>query len=187
VSQAVGPGTFLIANPTLGDPNFVRTVVLLCEHNDKGSMGLVINRPSEIRLVDALGDASPLPPPEEILYLGGPVQRDALLVLHRAAKAIPGAQAIRDGISLGGDMQTLLDLLASKRQTGDRVRVYAGYAGWGEGQLDEELGTGSWIVCPAKGHFVFDAEPDTLWEEIIRSLGSEYAYLMSMPVDPRVN
>jgi putative transcriptional regulator len=187
VSQQVGPGTFLIANPTLRDPNFVRTVVLLCEHGEQGSMGLVINRPSEVKLVDALAEVSPLPPPEEILFLGGPVQREALLVLHRVATPIPGAQTVCGGIKLGGDMQTLLDLLAGTRGPEDRVRVYAGYAGWGEGQLEEELSIGSWVTCPAEPQFVFDAESSPLWANVLRSLGEEYAYLVNMPLDPRVN
>jgi putative transcriptional regulator len=150
-------------------------------------MGLVINRPSDMKVVDALADVTPRPPDHEILFLGGPVQRDSLLVLHRVTKAIPGAQAVCQGIALGGDMQTLLELLASEREPEDRVRVYAGYAGWGEGQLDEELKVGSWITCPARKHFVFDAEPGKLWAEVLRSLGSEFAYLVTMPLDPRVN
>lgn len=184
---AVGPGTFLIANPTLRDPNFLRTVVLLCEHNEQGSMGLIVNRPSEAKLADALSVTVPLKS-EEHLFVGGPVQPDSLLVLHRVAKTIPGAKPIADGIAFGGDMEALLGLLAVPRNdTGDRVRVYAGYSGWGAGQLDQELEAGGWITCNAEARFVFDVEPSRVWIEVLRSLGEEYAHLATMPLDPRVN
>ncbi len=180
-------GTLLIASPTLRDQNFVRTVVLLCEHSEKGSMGLVVNRPSETRVADALRGVTTLPPPEEILFSGGPVQAEILLVLHKVERAINGAQPVADGMALGGDMQVLVDLLAAKRSPEDRVRVYAGYAGWGAGQLAMEMATGSWFTRPATAHFVFDVEPTAMWAEAVRSLGSEYAHLITMPPDPRVN
>ena len=132
-------GTLLIASPTLRDPNFARTVVLLCEHSDAGSMGLVVNRPTATRVVDVLSGVAGLPPPEEILYRGGPVQPDILLVLHKVDTAVPGAQPVAGGMALGGDMQMLVDVLARARGPAERVRVYAGYAGWGEGQLDMEM------------------------------------------------
>jgi putative transcriptional regulator len=187
VESAVGPGTFLIANPTLRDPNFLRTVVLLCEHSEQGSMGLIINRPSEVKLADALS-TKVSPKSEERLFVGGPVQPDSLLVLHRLAKTVPGAKPIGDGMGFGGDMQALLELLAEPRDhAGDRVRVYAGYSGWGAGQLDQELEAGGWITCGAEARFVFDVESSRVWIEVLRSLGEEYAHLATMPLDPRVN
>jgi putative transcriptional regulator len=186
VEGAVGPGTFLIANPTLRDPNFLRSVVLLCEHNEKGSMGLIVNRPSEAKLADALSVKLPLSP-EDRLFVGGPVQPDALLVLHRIAKTIPGAQPICDGIALGGDMQALMDLLGTPRNSKDKVRVYAGYSGWGAGQLDQELEAGGWITCSAEARFIFDFDPSQVWVEVLRSLGDEYVHLTTVPLDPRVN
>jgi putative transcriptional regulator len=188
VSQVeVGPGTFLIASPTLLDPNFQRTVVLMCEHNERGSMGLVINRRSDVALAEALAGVEIALPPDEHLFLGGPVQRDVLLVLHRTARLVPGAQPVKDGIALGGDMQVLLALLGAGRGGGDRVRVYAGYAGWGVGQLARELESGSWVTCPAAARFVFDVAPSEVWAEVLRSLGPDYARLATVPLDPRVN
>lgn len=187
MTSEVGPGTFLIASPVLSDPNFARSVVLLCEHNERGSMGLVVNRPTDAKLVDVVSGISVPLPPEERVYYGGPVQPEALLVLHRVAKSITGEQAIAAGMALGGDMQELIQLMVDPREPEDRVRVYAGYAGWGAGQLESELLQGGWITCSADARFVFDIESSEVWAEVLRSLGSEYAYLVNMPLDPRVN
>jgi len=182
----VEPGTLLIASPTLNDPNFARTVVLICEHSDEGSMGLVVNRPSEVALSEALAGVAPPPLPEARLFLGGPVQRQALLVLHRIPSAVPGAQGVADGISIGGDMRELLQALAAGPPPAE-IRFYAGYAGWGAGQLAAELETGSWITCPGTAAHVFASDSEHLWERVLRELGPEYARLITVPLDPRVN
>jgi len=180
-----GTGSFLIANPALVDPNFSRTVVLLCEHDEQGSMGLVINRPGELSLHEALTDLGPSA--TQPLLWGGPVQRDIVLVLHRDAPEISGARPVGDGMSLGGDQEELLELLRGPESVETRVRVFSGYAGWGEGQLEAELRARGWIVCPARARFVFEVEPAAIWAEVLRSLGPRYAHLAAMPSDPRVN
>jgi putative transcriptional regulator len=179
----VGCGTFLIASPTLRDPNFSRTVVLLCEHEDEeGSMGLVVNRPTPVRLNDSVEglDAAD----RQVLFNGGPVQREIVVVLHRDA-AVAGAHPVCDGMALGGDAETLLELLRSSGP--HQVRVFSGYSGWGAGQLRDELEAGSWIVCPARARFVFESEPAEVWAEVLRSLGPRYELLTQVPLDPRVN
>ena len=186
-SGEITAGTLLIASPTLRDPNFARTVVLLCEHTDTGSMGLVVNRPTTTSVADVLRGVSQLPPAEEILYRGGPVQQDILLVLHKLDVIVPGAQPVAAGMALGGDMQALVDVLAGTRGPSDRIRVYAGYAGWGEGQLEMEMATGSWFICPATAEIVFDLDPEEAWNAAIRGLGPDYEHLVTMPLDPRVN
>jgi len=192
----VQPGTLLIASPTLQDPNFARTVVLICEHSDQGSMGLVVNRPSEVALSEALAGVAPPPLPEARLFLGGPVQRQALLVLHRIPTAIPGAQDVAFGISIGGDMRELLAALVEATGGGGQdagekppveIRFYAGYAGWGAGQLAAELESGSWITCPGTAEHVFASDCAALWERVLRELGPDYARLITVPLDPRVN
>jgi putative transcriptional regulator len=183
----IRPGTFLIASPMLQDPNFVRTVVLLCEHNDQGSMGLVVNRRSGVQLPEVLEGIAPEPLPALPLYLGGPVERQALLVLHRLEVPIPGAHPVAGGISLGGDMQAILRHAADTVEANPQIRFYAGYAGWGAGQLDAELAIGSWITCEALPEHVFDADDESLWSRVLKSLGSDYARLATMPPDPRVN
>jgi putative transcriptional regulator len=183
VKHPVGSGTFLIASPLLQDPNFNRTVVLLCEHDDdEGSMGLVVNRPLEVALDEAIEGIEPRP--EQRLFFGGPVQREIVLVLHRDS-TIDGARAIVDGMELGGDPEQILSAL--HHESNRKIRVFSGYAGWGAGQLRAELDSGSWVACPASARFVFDVEPDAIWAELLRSLGPRYAYLLTLPNDPRVN
>ncbi len=179
----VGCGSFLIASPTLRDPNFSRTVVLLCEHDDEaGSMGLVVNRPTEVRLGDSVEglDAAD----SQALFFGGPVQRDIVVVLHRDAN-VPGAHPVCDGMALGGEAESILELLRGPNRR--RVRVFSGYSGWGAGQLRGELETGSWIVCPARAHFIFEGDPASMWSDVLRSMGSRYELLTHVPLDPRVN
>jgi len=180
-------GTLLIASPTLRDPNFARTVVLLCEHSAAGSMGLIVNRPTATKVADVLSGVTKLPPAAEILFRGGPVQPDILLVLHKVDAPVPGAQPVAGGMALGGEMQMLVDVLAQTRAPAERVRVYAGYAGWGEGQLDMEMATGSWFTYPATAEIVFDLDPEETWAAAIRGLGPDFAHLITMPLDPRVN
>ena len=180
---ALASGILLIASPTLRDPNFARSVVLLCEHDvDEGSMGLVVNRPSEMTLSETLNRIGPHP--RQSLWIGGPVQRDIVLVLHRDA-AVRGARSICDGIALGGEEDDIVELVRGPGAS--QVRVFAGYSGWGAGQLEEEMETGSWITCPARARLIFDQQPDEMWAEVLRSLGPEYARLTRVPLDPRVN
>jgi len=182
MKHAVGAGSFLIASPTLRDPNFARTVVLLCEHGEAGSMGIVINRPSEVTLGDAIQGLEDAP--SEPLFVGGPVQPNAVLILHRGA-VVPDAREVADDIAIGGDETDLLALLRTPRSAA--VRVYSGYAGWGAGQLDGELAEGSWLIGTAQAPLVFDCDPASVWSAAVRTLGPKFAYLIDLPLDPRVN
>lgn len=182
MKHAVGVGSFLIASPTLRDPNFSRTVVLLCEHGDTGSMGVVINRQSDVLLCDAIQGLEHAP--SACLFVGGPVQPNAVLVLHHEVE-VPEARPVADGMALGGDEAELLNLLRSA--LAPRARVYSGYAGWGAGQLDAELTEGSWIPTVARATLVFDLAPDEVWASAVHSLGPKFAYLVDLPLDPRVN
>ena len=177
------PGSFLVASPILQDPNFRRSVVLLCEHDDaQGSMGVVVNRPSELTLDETLLSAGEIAP--QALWIGGPVQPDAVVVLHRDS-GVPGSKALVDGMALGGDELAIVDLLRGPHHTD--VRVFSGYAGWGAGQLAAELQERSWVACPASAHLVFDVPADALWATVLRSLGPAFAYLAQLPLDLRVN
>ncbi len=182
MKYAASAGSFLIASPTLRDPNFARTVVLLCEHGETGSMGVVINRPSEVTLSDAIQGLEDAPAAN--IFVGGPVQPNAVLVLHRGAE-VTEARAVADDIAIGGDETDLLALLRAPRQAA--VRVYTGYAGWGAGQLDGELAEGSWLTCAAHAPLIFDVEPAEVWAAAVRALGPKFSYLLDLPLDPRVN
>lgn len=185
MESEVRAGCFLIANPTLRDPNFSRTVVLLCEHTDQGSMGLIINRPTEHTVAAAITGM-----PEratQLLYWGGPVQQRLVLVLHRNRRDVPDAKEIVDGMALGSDSEALIQLLTTAAHPDQRVRIFSGYAGWAAGQLEAELQEKSWIVAPGRADLVFGVDPEQIWTEALRALGPRFRYLTTLPPDPRVN
>ncbi|MBC6989907.1 MULTISPECIES: YqgE/AlgH family protein [Hymenobacter] len=181
--------SLLISQPFLGDPNFERTVVLLCRHTDEdGSFGLVLNRTTNLQLGDVLelpdGDASPIG--QMPLYLGGPVQPDTLHYLHRRSD-VPEAIALGQEVYWGGDFNVLLGLLLSGALSPDDIRFYAGYSGWTAGQLAEEVRENVWIVHPNAAGKVFTLDNDAFWQSILREKGGRYRVLSNYPVDPRLN
>lgn len=179
-------GTFLVATPHLRDPNFRQTVVLICEHGSGGSLGLVINRRTDQHIMEVLPQATGLHDKAGFVYVGGPVQKDNLLVLHRIGREVPEARQIFDGVCLGGDL-AVLEETSAEGQEGDLIRVYMGYAGWAAGQLQFELATGSWIVLPADLKMVFARDPLQVWPTILRSIGGAYTLYATMPPDPSLN
>ena len=182
----VSKGSFLVASPHLRDPNFRQTVILMCEHGSGGSLGLVVNRRTEHHIMDVLPQTTGLHELAGLVYSGGPVQKDNLLILHRIGKAVPESQPIFDGVCLGGDLTTLEEVSAEADPT-DLVRVYMGYAGWAPGQLQFELSGGSWIVLPADLKLVFARDPHQMWGNVMRSLGRNFTLYATMPPDPLMN
>lgn len=176
-------GQLLVASAGLLDPNFRRTVVLLTEHNDDGAMGVVLNRPTPIPVAEVVEHLSILVEDGAMLYVGGPVQPEAVVAL--ADLADPELAA---ALALGsiGYLPTDVDpheIAASVRQ----VRVYAGYSGWGPGQLEAELEQDAWITEPATPDDVFSDDADGLWSAVLRRKGGAYAILARLPLDPSVN
>jgi putative transcriptional regulator len=173
-------GSLLIAGPQLLDPNFRRTVVLVADHGDEGAMGVILNRPSGMTVSDAAPDLEPLVGPDAPIYAGGPVQPSSGVVLAEVAEAdepVFGDVVLVPGL---GELADVIDGAGS-------VRVFAGYAGWGPGQLDDELGRDDWIVVPAEASDVFSEEPETLWGTVLERKGGQYALLARMPEDPSQN
>ncbi len=183
----IKPGSFLIASPDLLDPNFRRTVVLMCEHGPKGSMGLVLNRPTKKPVREILPEAAGLEGAASALYLGGPVGTQGLMVLHRLQRRVRGEQKILPGVHLGGEQAFLKKILGKKPKPEEGIRVFLGYAGWGAKQLDRELKMGGWIVASPKADLIFDVEPQRLWSEVLWSLGGTFRILSCMPADPQLN
>lgn len=176
-------GQLLVAGPALVDPNFRRTVVLIGEHGDEGAMGVVLNRVSATLVEDAVPPMASLTAPDELVYVGGPVQPEAVVVLADFADVEQAEVAVIDSIGfLPGEIE---DTSAVGELRG--VRVFAGYAGWGPGQLEDELEDGAWIVVAARSADVFTTTPETLWAEVLRREGGPLAILASLPDDPRVN
>ena len=175
-------GHLLVAGPSLVDPNFHRTVVLVGEHGDEGAMGVVLNRPSEASVVEAVPELAPLVAGSDVVHFGGPVQPSAIVVLADFAEPERAGSLVLETVGfLPAEVDP--DELGELRQT----RVFAGYAGWGPGQLDGELEEGSWIVEPALLEDVFTRSPDELWSEVLRRKGGPFSVLALMPPDPSAN
>jgi putative transcriptional regulator len=176
-------GQLLIAAPSLLDPNFHRTVVLLLEHEDEGAVGVVLNRPSPIAAAEALPDHAELLEDGDRIFAGGPVQPASALAVAEfgdpgdAERAVLGSIAVAD---LESDPQELAGKV-------DRIRVFAGYAGWGAGQLEAELAEEAWIVEPAVPGDVFTGDPERLWGHVLERKGGAYRLVARMPPDPSMN
>jgi putative transcriptional regulator len=173
-------GSLLIAAPQLLDPNFRRTVVLIADHGDEGAMGVILNRPSGMTVADAAPDLEPLIGPDAPIFAGGPVQPTSGVVLAEVTEAdepVFGDVVLVPGL---GELADVIDGAGS-------VRVFAGYAGWGPGQLDDELGREDWILEPAQAADVFSEYPETLWGSVLERKGGQYALLARMPDDPSQN
>ena len=182
--ETLAAGVLLVAEPPMADPNFKRSVILLCEHSFEGSFGLVLNKPSPMQLseVSGLKLATGLQ-----LGIGGPVQPDTLHFLHPFGEEIEGALPIAEGVWWGGNLESLLQGVEEEQIDALRARFFLGYSGWGAGQLEEEVEEGGWIVLSATDSLVFAEEDDELWRQILRKLGGEYALLSTFPDNPRLN
>ena len=186
---APAPGRLLVANPLLPDPNFDRTVVLLLAGGADGALGLVLNRPSETDVAAPLPEWEPLAAEPAVLFVGGPVQHQAVICLARTSGG--GSDAV------GGDGWTTVlpgvgtvDLdagLADGTPRFERVRLFAGYAGWGAGQLEAEIDAGAWWVVAADPGDPFSDRPDRLWETVLRRQRFPLAFVSWFPEDPAAN
>jgi putative transcriptional regulator len=174
-------GQLLISSPSLVDPNFRRTVVLMTHHDEEGAVGLVLSRPSELRIDEAVPDLGDLPYADDVLYIGGPVQPEAVVVLVDLEEPREDSEPILGGIAYlppGVDPDEL---------SATRARVFAGYSGWGPEQLESELEETAWIVAPAEPADVFAADPDELWRAVLHRKGGMFSLIATMPYDPSRN
>ena len=179
-----GSGILLIADPFLKDPNFLRTVVFLCEHKEEGSFGFVLNRKYENTLDELLPDANGLSFP---VFYGGPVQADSIHFLHQYPDEIPGGQEVMKGVYWGGDFGKAVEFMKTGNPNPDKIRFYIGYSGWGIGQLDDEIKEKTWLTVEANRKLVFDTQHDQVWKESLRELGGDYEMMINFPIDPQLN
>jgi putative transcriptional regulator len=175
-------GRLLVANGSLYDPNFRQTVILVAEHEDEGAVGLVLNRRANVTVAQAAPAFIGMTEPTEPIFIGGPVQPDAAVVLAESENADALSSVVLGGIGVLGHEPD--DPLPGGIE---RVRIFAGYAGWGPGQLENELEESSWIVVDALPEDVFTGEPDKLWSQVLRRKGGSFAMLATMPYDPSHN
>jgi putative transcriptional regulator len=176
-------GRLLLASTTLQDPNFLRTVVLIGMHSQEGALGLVLNRPSSSPVAEAVPKLEDLLGVGETVFVGGPVQSNTIVMLAEFIDPSPAGLLVAGRIGLPAPDASLEDLQAATA----RRRVFAGYAGWGEGQLDAELEQGDWIAHDPLPDDVFTEAPEELWSTVLTRKGGHYALLARMPLDPSLN
>lgn len=172
--------TFLLSMPQMQDPNFARTVVLLCDYVPEGAFGLVVNRPTDypanemVKLEPPVVAGNTLP-----LFFGGPVQPERGWILVTEEPSHADHRRIVDGLYLTASQEVLRGVLEATAEP--RARVIAGYAGWGPGQLDDELAQSAWLMADVQLDLIFDIEPARMWETAIRRLGADPSMLQSSP------
>ncbi|MFK7953555.1 MAG: YqgE/AlgH family protein [Ekhidna sp.] len=178
-------GDLLISEPYLPDPNFERTVIFLCEHDENGTLGFVLNKKGQVKLndiVDEVGNFS------AEVYVGGPVQNDTLHFLHRNKELSDHANEILLNTYWGGEYDKLLQMINTRSIEQNDIRFFIGYSGWGAGQLMDELKAKSWIVMknPTQ-EMIFDWDNQDLWKECLRNMGGKFKLMSNYPKDPRLN
>ena len=180
----LAPGILLIADPFLKDPNFLRTVVFLCEHKEEGSFGFVLNRQYENTLDELIPELEGHKIP---VYYGGPVQVDSIHFLHQYPEEIPGGQEIVKGVYWGGDFDAVVNLVKDPGFDAGKIRFYIGYSGWSEGQLTEELKEKTWLTVKATRKLIFHNNYTELWKDSLKHLGGDYEIMVNFPIDPQLN
>ncbi|TXI68716.1 MAG: YqgE/AlgH family protein [Cyclobacteriaceae bacterium] len=177
-------GRLLLSEPYLADPNFERTTVLLTEHNDTGTVGFILNKPSDSRVGEIMEDLKGL---DSRIFIGGPVEQDTLHYIHRIA-TLDDAIEIQPGLFWGGNFDQLISMVDTHQVLFTDIKFFLGYSGWSPGQLDEELKIESWIVSDlASEQLVFETDPEQMWKQAMRDLGGRFTVYSNYPADPRMN
>jgi len=177
-------GRLLISKPYLHDPYFKRSVVLLTEHSEEGSVGFILNKQVDITINEALDE---FPDFNSKLFLGGPVQKDSLYYIHTMGDTISESVEIGKGIYWGGNFEVLKVLIESNNIKESELKFFMGYSGWSSEQLNNELKNDSWLISDINDIDVINSLPEDLWPDILRGMGKEYAVLANFPEHPSLN
>jgi putative transcriptional regulator len=177
-------GTLLISEPFLKDYYFRRSVVLLAEHDDTGSFGLIINKPLDIKLNEVIKD---FPNFDSNVYIGGPVKTDNLFVIHTLGDKISNSSKIMEGLYWGGDIDMIKAMIEEKKIRENQIRFYIGYSGWEADQLSREMKENSWVVAKLKSDKILHESPTEMWKNILKSMGEDYSVWINYPLDPLMN
>jgi putative transcriptional regulator len=167
--SSVEKGVFLVASPSLIDPNFRQTVVLVVEHGPGGTLGIIVNRSTRVLLSEALPDLTVLKGTTHRLYAGGPVEPNRLLLLFRQKEPPAGSRLVFDGVYVG-DTPKILERILTQAKPTETFRAFAGFARWAPGQLKYEVRQGAWAILPPDSKGIFDDDPATFWEDCIGRL-----------------
>ncbi len=175
-------GDLLIAEPFMKDSNFKRTVTLICEHDAEGTIGLVLNRPSIFKINEMIPN---FPAFQGEVYYGGPIGMDRLNYIHSYGDMLPNSFHIKDNLYWNGDFDRLKSLIKEKKILPHNIRFFAGYAGWGAGQLEDEIQEKSWII--SKNYPEIFKMSEYMWHDVLVKMGGENKLIATLPEDPTLN
>lgn len=183
--QAPQASSLLLSEPFMQDPNFKRSVVLLTEHNEGGTVGYVLNHRSNLLLKDLLPDCMDASYP---VFIGGPVANDTLHFIHRCYDRMNSGIEISEGLYWGGNFEALKLLVNNKQVAENEIRFFVGYSGWGEDQLKDEIGQNAWLITNSYNpEILFINDDENLWKEVVIALGPRFAHIVNFPENPMWN
>jgi len=171
-------GKLLIAEPFMVDPNFKRSVILLCEHEEEGSVGFILNKSLDMKINDLIEDFPDFKAP---VYFGGPVQTDTIHYIHNVGDVLEDTQKVNNGVYWGGDFEKLKFLIKSGMVSEENIRFFIGYSGWSTGQLDQEMEHGSWLTTAMHSNYLFKNNIESLWKNVMNNKGKAYTVIAQMP------
>jgi putative transcriptional regulator len=177
-------GNFLVSDPFLKDPNFLRSIILICEYNENGCIGFVLNKLHPQNLNELIEDIDNLHYP---VFCGGPVQLNTLHFLHTKPNLIEDGEHIGNGVYWGGNFNQAIEMMKTKQITPRDIRFYLGYSGWSAGQLEDEINEKSWLLHQGNKNFIFHHNADMLWKDVVTDMGGKYKQLVNYPIDPQLN
>ncbi len=179
-----GQGRILISDPFLNDAYFKRSVVLLTEHNDKGTVGLVLNKPVEVTISEILSD---FPAIDTSISVGGPVGTNAVHYIHSLGDIIPNSVKVTNDIWWGGDFELVKQLIKGGALKDDQIRFFVGYSGWEPRQLEREISENSWVVSELDSRKIMNSRGKEFWQQVLNSLGGKYRLWTNFPENPGMN
>ena len=174
--QTLHKGLFLVSNPKMPDPHFQKSVILICEYGSAGAIGLVLNKPTKIPLSKVFPSMPGIQKNRQTLFIGGPVQPKGILMLFRSTIAVENTRPVLNEVYWGGN-QKMVALMVLHPKPHEQFHIYAGYAGWGRGQLEAEVASGAWKTLPADAANLFEKDPATLWNNLFDSNPDSHRFI----------
>lgn len=178
MSEKIATGNILLAEPFMIDPNFKRSVVLLCDHTkEEGTVGFVLNKNLGLKINELILE---FPAFDTEVYYGGPVQTDSIHYIHNVGDILENSTPVVEGVWWGGDFEKLKFLISADLVQPHNIRFFVGYSGWSPGQLNKEMDHGSWVVTEMYANYLFKSEADSLWQQVMKNKGDRYEVIADM-------
>ncbi len=176
--KKIKKGKVLIAEPFMIDPNFKRSVVLICEHEKEGSLGFILNKSLDMKVNELIAD---FPEFESNVFYGGPVQTDTIHYIHNKGDILEESHPVVKGVYWGGDFEKLKFLIETKLIEPKDIRFFVGYSGWSDGQLKDEMELGSWMTGEMDASYLFKNKARNLWSKVLQNKGDAFSVIAQMP------